>query len=148
MQERRAELDRTNAQAALGIGPSELSASGGGMERMLDKLTEKITERLQVEVRRENAQMMQSGSVGAQVERFLERHIATNTCPICFELMSGKEQQPMLLFPCGHTFCAECLRKHMRQQQRQTCPFCRVKIASSAPNVSLQQVLFRTTECL
>ena len=28
------------------------------------------------------------------------------TCPICYELMAGKERQPTLLFPCGHTFCA------------------------------------------
>ena len=52
---------------------------------------------------RENARLMQDGAVGAQVEALLERHIATNQCPICYELMSGKQHQPTLLFPCGHT---------------------------------------------
>jgi hypothetical protein len=86
---------------------------------------------------------MQKGEVGGQVERFLEKHIATNTCPICFELMAGKEHQPMLLFPCGHTFCARCLHTHLRQKPAgsSTCPFCRTTIGSHAVNVSLQQII-------
>lgn len=94
MQERRAERDRTEVRAALGMEPPEDAAGAAagvadlsGADRVLDKLTEKITERLQLEVRRENAQLVQSGAVGVQVERFLERHIATNTCaerePFC-----------------------------------------------------------------
>lgn len=94
-------------------------------------------------MRRETALAMQQGEVGGQVERFLEGHIATNTCPICFELMAGKAHQPMLLFPCGHTFCAGCLHTHLRQKPAgsSTCPFCRTAIGSHAVNVSLQQVI-------
>lgn len=188
MQERQAELDRQGAQAAVG------TSDGSFDSRVLDKLTEQITQRLQVplahpqaahhpresaralpsadaapalllpsrvrreacgrliapvspaaqvEVRRETALAMQKGEVGGQVERFLEGHIATNTCPICFELMSGKAHQPMLLFPCGHTFCAGCLHTHLRQKPagNSTCPFCRTVIGSHAVNVSLQQVI-------
>ena len=47
----------------------------------------------------------------------------------------------MLLFPCGHTFCAACLRTHLEKLERKTCPFCREKVASQAPNISLQQVI-------
>ena len=75
------------------------------------------------------------------MEHFLERHIATNTCPICYELMAGKERQPTLLFPCGHTFCASCIAQHLKQPKQSTCPFCREPITSHAPNVSLQQVI-------
>ena len=56
---------------------------------------------------------MQDGAVGAQVESLLERHIGSNTCPVCFELMAGKQHQPMLLFPCGHTFCAAHMHDHV-----------------------------------
>ena len=100
-----------------------------------------IAERLQVEVRKENAKTMQDGAVGAQVESLLERHIGSNTCPICYELMTGKARQPTLLFPCGHTFCAECLRQHLEKLDRRTCPYCRETVQSQAPNISLQQMI-------
>jgi len=48
----------------------------------------------------------------------------------------------MLLFPCGHTFCAGCLQQHLKQKAAAaTCPFCRTAIGSHAINVSLQQVI-------
>jgi hypothetical protein len=133
MLERRAEQERRAAQAEVGAGSSA--------ERVLERITERIAERLQVELRQENAQLMQQGEVGVQVEQFLEKHIGTNTCPICYELMATKEHQPTLLFPCGHTFCASCLAKHTGQLRKQTCPFCRERIASQAPNIGLQQVI-------
>jgi len=124
-------------RSAVGASDGEFDAS------MLDKLTERITERLQVEVRRETAIAMQKGDLGGQVERFLEDHIATNTCPLCYDLMAGKEHRPMLIFPCGHTFCAACLNKHLLQKAAgtSTCPLCRQTIGSHAVNVSLQQVI-------
>ena len=139
MQERQAENDRRKAVQSL---RSDAQTSEDPVDSaVLDRLTAQITERLQVEVRRENAKLMQEGAVGAQVESLLERHIGTNTCPICFELMAGKANQPTLLFPCGHTFCAACLRQHLEKQDRKTCPYCRQKVDSQAPNISLQQVI-------
>ena len=125
------------------------SSSGGAPESavpangsaVLDRLTEQITERLTAEVRLENARIMQEGAVGAQVESLLERHISTHACPICYELMAGKAHQPTLLFPCGHTFCATCLRQHLEALNRKTCPYCREEVTSRAPNISLQQVI-------
>ena len=103
-----------------------IAAAVAGMDtEVLDRLTMQIADRLQVEVRKESAKLMQDGAVGAQVESLLERHIGSNTCPVCFELMAGKERQPMLLFPCGHTFCAACLRMHLEKLDRKTCPYCR-----------------------
>ena len=164
MQQRQAEIDRKQAEQSLGLcagsGSSGRNAGGGGGgdgaglpgaasansiavndSAVLDRITEQITERLQVEVRKENARLMQDGAVGAQVESLLEKHIGTNTCPICYELMASKAHQPMLLFPCGHTFCSSCLQHHLEKLQRKTCPFCRETVQSQAPNVSLQQVI-------
>ena len=160
MQQRQAEVDRKQAEVSLGRPTAGGSGGGGGggggrgggadnydpnnaaaNVAMLDRMAEQIAERLQVEVRKENAKLMQDGAVGAQVESLLERHIGTNTCPVCYELMAGKERQPTLLFPCGHTFCAACLKQHLEQLGRTTCPYCREKVASRAPNISLQQVI-------
>ena len=99
-------------------GNSEDVAASIGGAQVLDKLAEQIAARLQVEVRKENARLMQDGAVGAQVESLLERHIASNNCPVCFELMTGTEHAPTLLFPCGHTFCHSCLRTHLEQRSR------------------------------
>jgi hypothetical protein len=153
MAQRQAELDRRAAQQSVGASkptaplaaPAESSCaaddSSGMDSAVLDRLTEQITERLQFEVRRENARLMQDGAVGAQVKSLLESHIGTHTCPICYELMAGKAHQPMLLFPCGHTFCATCLHQHLEKLNRKTCPYCREDVASRAPNISLQQVI-------
>ena len=156
MQQRQAEMDRKIAESSLlpampaastqhqqAQEASQLQALPPQPQpaEVLDKLAEQIASRLQVEVRRENARLMQNGAVGAQVESLLERHIATHQCPICFELMSGKEHAPTLLFPCGHTFCAACLRQHLEKLARKTCPYCRETVASQAPNISLQQVI-------
>ena len=164
MQQRQAELDRRKAvesvcgaagrtcsSSANGSGEacgggSTVSSQGGGAPQVggaevLDRLAEQIAARLQVEVRKENARLMQDGAVGAQVESLLERHIASNNCPVCFELMTGSEHAPMLLFPCGHTFCQACLCMHLEKLGRSTCPYCREKVQSRAPNVSLRQVI-------
>ena len=159
MVQRQAELDRKKAEQSLGISggsggsapPEEgggvaataaAAANGGvGSAEVLDRLAEQIASRLQVEVRKENARIMQDGAVGARVESLLERHIASNNCPVCFELMAGKVHEPTLLFPCGHTFCATCLRTHLDKLGRKTCPYCREQVQSQAPNVALRQVI-------
>ena len=42
------------------------------------------------------------------------QEIASHTCPICYELMVPPDHSPMLLFPCGHSFCAACLAAQVR----------------------------------
>jgi len=133
MAERERELDRKEAQEVLGTKVDD--------HRLLDRVTCQIAERMQVEMRLQNARALQDGAVGDRVERLLERHLEAHTCGICLELMSGKERRPTLLFPCGHTFCAACLHRLLEQTDRRSCPHCRQKIASQAPNVSLQQVI-------
>lgn len=76
-----------------------------------------------------------------QLESHLSSELEQTTCPICYELMQAPVNTPTLLFPCGHTFCVQCLESHCKKNHRRTCPYCREKIQSQAPNVLLQQLI-------
>lgn len=65
----------------------------------------------------------------------LASELESHCCPICFELMMGPANAPMLLSPCGHTFCAKvCLRQKMLQVMRienntsALCKQCLIKV--------------------
>lgn len=51
------------------------------------------------------------------------------------------DHSPTMLFPCGHTFCAQCLRSHVDVHGKSKCPYCRQNIDSQALNMSLQQII-------
>lgn len=74
------------------------------------------------------------------IEKAVASEMETNTCSICFELMLPKIHSPILLFPCGHTFCKECIEHNQRSGKR-NCPWCREKIVSQAINLSLQNII-------
>ena len=76
-----------------------------------------------------------------KIEGFLAAELEQATCPICFELMVPPARAPILIFPCGHTFCNGCLEAHIKAARRQTCPLCRSAIESRAPNVMMQQLI-------
>ena len=113
MRERQIEIERQ--------GMPELSAGD-----LVNALTEKITSQLP------KRQEKLDKSVADEVE--------TNTCSICFEVMLPKKHSPTLLFPCGHTFCKECIDHAFKCGQKK-CPWCREKIASHAVNISLQNII-------
>jgi Zinc finger, C3HC4 type (RING finger) len=113
MREREIELQKE--------GMPSLSAS-----ELVNALTDKITSQLP------KSQKKIDKSVADEVE--------TNTCSICFELMLPKAHSPILLFPCGHTFCKECVEHAFRSGQKK-CPWCREKITSHAVNLSLQNII-------
>lgn len=75
-----------------------------------------------------------------RLEKAVADELETNTCSICFEIMLPKVHSPILLFPCGHTFCKECVEHAFRCGQKK-CPWCREKIASHAVNISLQNII-------
>ena len=56
---------------------------------------------------------------GQRLEGFLATEIESHTCPICYELMRAPTHSPMILFPCGHSFCAQCLQAHMVRPPRE-----------------------------
>ena len=74
-------------------------------------------------------------------EETLYDQVMSNTCPICFELFLPPRNQPYILFPCGHTFCKSCIDRAAGPSKVNSCPFCRVKWNSMAPNLSLQNLV-------
>ena len=73
----------------------------------------------------------------------LSPEIQTHVCPICHELMSPPEKTPMLLFPCGHTFCAMCAKTYTNNLEKDpfSCPSCNREIVSMAENQSLRYLI-------
>jgi len=116
-------------------------------EEVIDKLTERIADRmrneLRLELQKESETLQQRvAAENLQMDDYLARELETqNTCPVCYELMVPPEHAPQLLFPCGHTFCAKCIHSHYVTHGKRTCPICRKKIDSKAPNYSLQQLI-------
>lgn len=60
--------------------------------------------------------------------------IKTNeeTCPICFDVLT--QNKNVCKTPCGHTFCFECIIKHLNNGT--TCPYCRTEINEKPPKNS------------
>ena len=79
----------------------------------------------------------------------MESRLSTHTCPICFELMKSPANNPMLFFPCGHTFCEQCVRTHEGKctqnsnsnSNTMTCPFCRAVVKHYAVNGALKSLI-------
>ncbi len=114
-------------------------------EDVLTKLTERIATRLRVELRNEVEDFTKydegaKRDVTNKIESFLQNELQQHTCPVCFEPMLPPNKSPMLLFPCGHTFCDECIKKQKKIATHK-CPFCRAKIEKVAINHSLKQLM-------
>ncbi len=85
------------------VAPEEL------VDALTIRLAEKIRSELQLEDRAElskvQAKVNQEKAQVNKLEGFLAKEIASHKCPICYELMVPPDHSPLLLFPCGHTFC-------------------------------------------
>jgi len=83
---------------------------GGSDEVLLNKLTERISTRLRVELKedlRKSTSLTGKENIdlAASMENYLSGELMTHQCQICYELMCPPKHTPTLLFPCGHTFC-------------------------------------------
>lgn len=58
-----------------------------------------------------------------QLEAFLSSELTSYSCQICFELMAPPHRPPVLLFPCGHSFCKMCMERPGPSSTK--CPYCR-----------------------
>ena len=94
-----------------------------------------------------------------QMAKNLEQYVMhteahSHTCKICFELMVSPMRTPMFLYPCGHTFCKECMNTHINNMNnntnnntgnipvpKATCPFCRLAIQSIVPNQAIKEII-------
>lgn len=122
---------------SMGINKDQIESSSSS--QILTEITMKITEKY------EKALSMNSAKNPSQIdmkfEKTISKEIESNTCGICYELMVPPLNSPMLLFPCGHTFCKACIYLPNNQQHINKCPFCRTNIKSVALNISLQKLI-------
>lgn len=115
----------------------------------LNKLTDRISHQIRMNVKEELSKNMNMNmgdtdirnSVVERMDRYLEAELHTHICKICYELMLSPKNTPMLLFPCGHTFCRECFDKHNSVKKNSLCPYCRQPIDSAAINQSLKELI-------
>eukprot|EP01006_Ploeotia_vitrea_P039468 TRINITY_DN66350_c8_g3_i2.p1 TRINITY_DN66350_c8_g3~~TRINITY_DN66350_c8_g3_i2.p1 ORF type:complete len:424 (+),score=52.09 TRINITY_DN66350_c8_g3_i2:64-1272(+) len=59
----------------------------------------------------------------------------TVTCPVCLEPM----QEPMVLTPCGHSMCNQCIKRSPRAPRN--CPTCRQHVQCVVQSVALLQTI-------
>lgn len=129
--------------------PSSPSGKRGGTDAILHRLTDKLTEHIRHELQREMQSMKSVDvreTVAEKMDSYLEAELSTHTCKICFELMTSPVHTPILLFPCGHTFCQQCMDSHFGKKGQlsasgKTCPYCRTKIETRAVNQSLKDLI-------
>ena len=107
---------------------------------ILSEITLKLSEKIQSEFSQYQSKDKKLRNHDIQMEKTISKEIETNTCPICYELMVPPKNSPILLFPCGHTFCKVCVYMQ-NNKQIQKCPCCRAVIKSSALNISLQNLI-------
>ena len=120
----------------------------------LNRLTDKLTDHIRDELRREMQTNLKHedvrDKVAQKMESYLEAELSTHTCKICFELMISPHHTPILLFPCGHTFCQQCIDTHVGSSStlsakngaaKKSCPYCRTPIESRAVNQSLRELI-------
>jgi len=67
------------------------------------------------------ASASKSDKLDEDEESFLDNEMENHKCGICFETMADSEHEPMIVVPCGHCFCKNCLKLLSKQQ----CPTCR-----------------------
>lgn len=85
-----------------------------------------------------------TAQVEADSEHSLHNQVMSNTCPVCYELLLPPSHQPYILFPCGHTFCKQCIDSFAKVKKM--CPFCRTTYNTMAPNLSLQNLILSAKE--
>lgn len=69
-------------------------------------------------------------------------------CTLCLDDYDLKDKCPHVMNGCGHTYCRECIKKHINEtktQMKYYCPICRKiqtyrkEIDFPAPNISLKE---------
>ena len=178
------------AKTTVGTSSNSLSGGAGGSSAQnptsnkntknetdifLHRLTDKLTEHIRDEVMKEMQISMRNvdvrETVAEKMDSYLEAELSTHTCKICFELMTSPLHTPTLLFPCGHTFCKQCMDTHLASttnvgsgngnvggtagtanpngngsgvgfnRGKKCCPYCRTVIESRAINQSLKDLI-------
>ncbi|XP_078655621.1 uncharacterized protein LOC144902216 [Branchiostoma floridae x Branchiostoma belcheri] len=98
---------------------------------MFDALADQIANRLKV--RMDKPASREDSGVSGHISQ--ETSIDTHKCQVCSSLMVPPNHRPMLVIPCGHTFCTACVR------HTDTCPGCGQEVSSLTCNIMLQQII-------
>ena len=134
-----------DAKAVAEVTEQHRSAVTSPNDDLLVKITERIANSLKERLRSENASK-QSSQYGdaAEVGNKVEEWVTTHTCGICYEVMVPPNCTPMLLVPCGHTFCKTCMSAQASREERPRlgkCPYCRTRIEHLAENQALKSLI-------
>ena len=142
--------------------------------QILNEMTHKISVRLQNKI--SSLDLNESSNVSYQVlnnenssklNDLIENELNFN-CSICMEMMISPYKEPLLLIPCSHSFCKQCIfhiiyknQKNIKQlserminnqniklpiNSHKKCPFCREKIKSFVGNIQLRQLIEKMVE--
>jgi hypothetical protein len=92
----------------------------------VDRITEKVAERLKHELKdqvmREQEQHMRSQLQSrAVLQACLAQELEAHTCAVCYNIMAPPHT-PEMLFPCGHSFCSVCVQQRKREQGSRCIP--------------------------
>ena len=63
------------------------------------------------------------------------------SCAICFERFNTRNNKPIILMMCGHTFCSSCIQEVKKTPLQGKCPTCKETIVRERPNYSLLDIL-------
>ncbi|KAH7825793.1 putative Zinc finger protein [Monocercomonoides exilis] len=148
---------RLNQKEKLSNYPTSQSSICSGKAKanpLNDEVLESLASRIAVRIRHDLARETETEFAKQRERRIKEleqsssliSEVEGNTCPICFDLMAPPEHSPMILVPCGHTFCSSCIPYIYKQSKAEAhrqnhCPLCRVSITSVAPNRNLQKII-------
>lgn len=77
----------------------------------------------------------------AKFETTLAKEISQNECPICLQLLVPPHHTPYILFPCGHTFCKQCIDSYLKKSHKKICALCKQNYKNMAKNIALQKLV-------
>jgi hypothetical protein len=116
---------------------SSSSVATTDTDAFLNKLTDKLTAHIRNEIRKEMMDSVDSQggrvAIAEKIDDYMQTELSSHTCKICFEVMTSPVHTPILLFPCGHTFCKACIEQHLSaadpsRRVNKGCPYCRLNI--------------------
>ena len=86
----------------------------------------------------DGARRMLGAASGSSSSLAMRRVVNCALCPICAEPV-----REAFLTPCGHTFCHQCLIRHLRASKRSTCPQCSAYVTADkiVPNMLVSRLL-------
>ncbi|KAA6389233.1 MAG: hypothetical protein EZS28_015241 [Streblomastix strix] len=113
-------------------------------DEILESITKRIAQRMKRDIDKEkfaeNSSLKRQQNIEDEEEDLSDKVVQAiegNICPICMDLMAPQDKNPMILVPCGHCFCKQCvpmIYQEINQRGRQNsstpsrCPICRKNV--------------------